>query len=93
METLENRLQKRMHVSLYALLVLTVLLAISVLLESCSDKCEVRSEFVYLEPVYTTVAELRASIDLTAPQEIKAVGQIYIKDHYLFEISNAIKST
>ena len=84
METLENRLQKRMHVSLYALLVLTVLLAISVLLESCSDKCEVRSEFVYLEPVYTTVAELRASIDLTAPQEIKAVGQIYIKDHYLF---------
>ncbi|HYF69415.1 MAG TPA: hypothetical protein VD884_14825 [Ohtaekwangia sp.] len=36
METLENRLQKRMHVSLYALLFLTVLLGLSILLESCS---------------------------------------------------------
>ena len=62
MDTLENRLQKRMHVSLYALLVLTILLAISILLESCSDQCDIRSEYVYLEPVYTTVEELRASI-------------------------------
>lgn len=36
METLESRLQKRIHVSLYALLFLTVLLGLSVLLEGCS---------------------------------------------------------
>lgn len=36
MDTLENRLQKRMHVSLYALLFLTVLLGLSILLEGCS---------------------------------------------------------
>jgi hypothetical protein len=84
MDTLENRLQKRMHVSLYALLVLTILLAISVLLEGCTDKCDIKSEYVYLEPVYTTVEELRASIDLTAPEPINAVGQIYLKDNFLF---------
>ena len=84
MDTLENRLQKRMHVSLYALLVLTMLLAISILLEGCTDSCDIKSEYVYLEPVYTTVEELRASIKVTAPEPIKAVGQIYIKDNFLF---------
>ena len=53
MDTLENRLQKRIHVSLYALLFLTVLLGISVLLEGCTDKCEVTNEYVYYEPVYS----------------------------------------
>lgn len=84
MDTLENRLQKRMHVSLYALIFLTVLLGISILLEGCTDKCEIQSEYVYFEPVYTTVEELRASIDLTEPEPIEGVGKIYVKDNYLF---------
>jgi len=84
MDTLENRLQKRMHVSLYALLVLTMLLAISILLEGCTDSCDIKSEYVYLEPVYTTVEDIRASIEVTAPEPVKAVGQIYIKDNFLF---------
>lgn len=84
MDTLENRLQKRMHVSLYALLFLTVLLAISILLEGCTDKCEIQTEYVYLEPVFTTVEELRASIDLTEAEPLGGVGKIYLKDSYLF---------
>jgi hypothetical protein len=84
MDTLENRLQRRMHVSLYALLVLTVLLGISVLLEGCTDKCEIKSEYVYLEPVYTTVQELRESIEITAPEPVSGVGQLYLKDNLLF---------
>jgi hypothetical protein len=84
MDTLENRLQRRMHVSLYALLVLTVLLGISILLEGCSDKCEIKSEYVYLEPVYTTVQELRESIEITAPEPVSGVGQLYLKDNLLF---------
>lgn len=84
MDTLENRLQKRIHVSLYALLFLTMLLAISVLLEGCTDKCEVKTEYVYLEPIYTTVQELRASIELTAPEPLGVVGKIYLKDNFLF---------
>lgn len=84
MDTLENRLQKRIHVSLYALLFLTVLLGISVLLEGCSDKCELTNEYVYYEPVYTTVAEIRQSISLDEPHAIKGVGKIYFKDGIMF---------
>jgi hypothetical protein len=84
MDTLENRLQRRMHVSLYALLVLTVLLGISVLLEGCSDKCDIKTEYVYLEPVYTTVQQLRESIEITAPEPLHGVGQLYLKDNLIF---------
>lgn len=70
--------------SLFALLFLTILLGISVILEGCTDKCEMRSEFVYFEPVYTTVEELRSSIALTEPQPLEEVGKIYIKDNLLY---------
>mgnify|MGYP003575472919 FL=1 len=43
METLENRLQKKFHVFLYALVFLTVLLGLSVLLEGCMGKEEQNS--------------------------------------------------
>lgn len=84
METLENRLQKRIHVSLYALLFLTTLLGLSVLLEGCADKCEVTNEYTYYEPVYTTVKEIRASIGLLPPQPLQTVGKIYFKDGIMF---------
>lgn len=84
METLENRLQKRIHVSLYALLFLTTLLGLSVLLEGCTDRCETTHEYVYYEPVYTTVEEIRANVGLLEPQPVEAVGKIYFKDGFLF---------
>jgi len=84
MDTLENRLQKRIHVSLYALLFLTVLLGISVLLEGCTDKCEVTNEYVYYEPTYTTVEEIRSSIALMEPQPIRGTGKIYSKDGVMY---------
>ncbi len=84
MDTLENRLQKRIYVSLYALFFLVALLGLSLLLESCQDRCEVTHEYAYLEPVYTTVEEIRASVELVAPQPIASVGKIYFKDNYLF---------
>jgi len=84
METLENRLQKRIHVSLYALLFLTTLLALSVLLEGCTDKCEVTEEYVYFEPVYTTMEEVRSSVALVPAEEINTVGKLYFKDGILY---------
>jgi hypothetical protein len=84
MDTLENRIQKRVHVSLYALLFLTLLLGLSVILEGCADKCEVRHQFVYFEPVYTKLSDIRAGIRITDPQPISSVGKIYFKDNYLF---------
>lgn len=79
MDTLERRLQKRIHVSLYALLFLTSLLGLSVLLEGCTDKCEVTNEYTYYKPVYTTLDELRAGVAVTAPEPIKSVGKIITK--------------
>jgi hypothetical protein len=84
METLENRLQKRIHVSLYALLFLVTLLGLSVLLEGCTDKCEVTNEYTYYEPVYTTIEDIRQQVELVAPQPIHAVGKLYFKDGFLF---------
>lgn len=84
METLENRLQKRIYISLYALFFLIALLGLSVLLEGCTDKCEVTNEYTYFEPVYTTVEEIRAAVVVKAPQPITATGQIYFKDGYLY---------
>ena len=84
MDTLENRLQKRIYVSLYALVFLTLLLGISVLLEGCSDTCEITNEYTYYEPVYTTVEAIREGISLDPPQTIKGVGKIYYKDGMLF---------
>jgi hypothetical protein len=84
METLDIRLQKRMHVSLYALLFLTVLLGISILLEGCSDTCETKMQYTYFEPVYTSFEELRSSATLSEPQPLTNVGKIYRKDNYIF---------
>lgn len=84
METLENRLQKRIHVSLYALLFLTALLGLSVLLEGCTDRCEVTREYVYYEPVYTTVEEIRNEISLLPAQPVSSVGALYFKDDILY---------
>lgn len=84
MDTLENRIQKRVHVSLYALLFLTALLGLSVLLEGCSDRCEVHNHFVYYEPVYTTLADIRSGVKATNAKPIGAIGKIYFKDDFLF---------
>ncbi|HYC86221.1 MAG TPA: hypothetical protein VEB86_13405 [Chryseosolibacter sp.] len=84
MEALNARLKKRIHVSLYAIIFLTGLLGISVILESCTDTCEVTHEYVYYAPVYTSLTELRTSVELTDPKPVETVGKIYIKDHWLF---------
>jgi hypothetical protein len=84
METLENKFQKRLQVSLYPLLFLVTLLGLSVLLEGCTDSCEVTNEYVYYEPVYTTIDQVRASVELVAPQKINSVGKIYFKDNIIF---------
>ena len=73
METLDVRLQKRMHVSLYALLFLTVLLGISILLEGCSDSCDTKVHYTYFEPTYLSFDELRSSAKLVEAQPLNVV--------------------
>jgi hypothetical protein len=84
METVENRLQKRIHISLYALLFLTTLLGLSVLLEGCTDSCEVTHEYTYYEPVYSTMEEVRAGVSILPAQNINTTGKIYFKDGFMY---------
>ncbi|MFZ6010964.1 MAG: LVIVD repeat-containing protein [Bacteroidota bacterium] len=84
MEMIKSGTQKRISVSLFALLFLAALLGLSILLESCSDKCEVTSEYTYFAPVYTPLTEIRSSVKLGSPEPITEVGKIYFKDGYLF---------
>ncbi len=50
----------------------------------CEDNYEIEQKYSYFEPVYTTTAEIRASVGLTSPQTIREAGKIYIKDNWLF---------
>lgn len=50
----------------------------------CSDKVEITQRYTYLEPIYTTTAEIRASFGILPPQPIQQTGKIYLMDHYLF---------
>lgn len=84
MAPLETRIQKRLHVSLYALLFLTVLLGLSVMLEGCTDRCETTAEYVYFEPVFTPMETIRESVEFTGPREVKTLGRLYLKGDYLF---------
>lgn len=55
MDTLENRLQRRTHASLFALIFLTVLLGLSVLLEGCDDQFGEGNKYGYYKPNYASV--------------------------------------
>lgn len=61
-----------------------VLLLLLLIPFACEDKYEVEQKYSYFEPIYTTAAEIRASVGVVAPQEIKEAGKIYIKDNWVF---------
>jgi len=69
---------------LWALIILTTLLVLSLLLESCTDHCTETIVYKYYEPVYTPLDEIRAGVKQESPQPLKGVGKIYFKDGFLF---------
>ena len=66
-----------------ALLIGAIIVATLSLL-SCTDTCETTETYVYLEPVYTSANEVRASFASLDPRTLENSGKIYRKDHYLF---------
>lgn len=76
-DTLEIRLQRRMHVSLYALLFLTTLLGFSILLDGCTYSREVKNTYVQFDPSYALLEGDKNCTDvqpMDAKQEISAFG-------------------
>lgn len=60
------------------------LLLLSFGLQDCSDRCKVTNTYTYYKPVYSTSAEVRASVRYEAPRQLTNLGKIYLKDNYLF---------
>ncbi len=54
------------------------------LLSQCTDKVEVTRRYTYLEPVYTSTAELRAAFAIEPARPIEKPGKMYFLDGYLF---------
>ena len=52
--------------------------------QHCEDTCVVENTFVYLEPVYSTSAEIKAAAGFKAPQEIHKAGKIYFYENFIF---------
>ena len=74
--------QKSVSVKLF--IFISLLFVISFIVGSCTDDCEVRNDYTYMEPVYTTLEELRSSVEITVPREIKRTGKIFFKNNTLY---------
>jgi len=57
---------------------------LGVTLVRCSDKCQVKSTYVYFKPVYSTSAEIKAATGLKTATSLSSPGKIYLKDKNLF---------
>jgi|GEM_PF-2071751 len=77
-DTLEIRLQRRMHVSLYALLFLTALLGFTVLLDGCAFNREVKNTYVQFEPSYAMLQDVTPwhGFNPCTEQEMQAFGPL-----------------
>ncbi len=63
---------------------LVTLVLFGATLTRCSDKCQVKSTYVYFQPVYSTMAEIKASTGLKSAQPLSSPGKIYLKDKNLW---------
>ncbi len=71
-----------MKLSFFRLGSLAVL--ISLAFQQCSDKCNVKRNYTYYEPVYLTSAEIKAATGMIAARALSSPGKIYLKDQNLF---------
>jgi hypothetical protein len=76
MEKLEVRLQRRMHVSLYALLFLTILLGISILLEGCSQSAEKRADIFYRATKMNEVEQIQSEKTMSDENSLSMLNKI-----------------
>ena len=84
MKTLLSKIGSREKSALHGLIYIVLLLLISILLEGCTDRCETRNSYVYYEPVYTSLDELRSMVEQGDPRELNQLGKLYLKNDYLF---------
>lgn len=50
----------------------------------CSDKVEVTQTYTVMEPIYMTPEEIRSAVEISEPENINALGKIYLYGHFVF---------
>lgn len=76
------RAQRALSIKLF--IFISLLFVISFIFGGCSEGCEVTHQYTYMEPVYTPLEELRSSVAIIEPQEIKQAGKIFFKGNTLY---------
>jgi hypothetical protein len=68
------------------------LIVLATIVSGCSDKCQVTNSYVYYEPVYKSLAQIKSEIGLQSPKELNSIGKIYYKDQkiYINEVAKGI---
>ena len=57
---------------------------LGIFLSGCTDDCDSRLYYTYLEPVYMTTQEIREAFEFREPVELPFPGKIYLFGDYLF---------
>ncbi len=51
---------------------------------SCTDQCEYTSRYVFYEPVYTSLENIRSEFGIEPAQNIEQAGKIYFRNGFMF---------
>lgn len=73
-----KKISETTSIFVQAIIMIVLLFSIGMLLQGCTDKCEVTTTYIYYEPVYTALDEVRASVVLQEPAEMQNPGKIYL---------------
>ncbi|MDH5380709.1 MAG: hypothetical protein OEW75_07655, partial [Cyclobacteriaceae bacterium] len=85
MKNFETYLTGRMHKIISPVFFILMLLLFAFGFQQCSDICTDSRSIIYYEPVYTSVADLRAAIKNTPTvREIVNPGKLYYLNGYIF---------
>ncbi len=75
-----NKISETTTILVQTIIMIVLLFSIGMLLQGCTDKCEVTStyDYQYFEPVYTSLSEIRSSVAFQEPEALNNTGKIYI---------------
>lgn len=83
-KTMALRVSETTTIFVQTIIMIVLLFGLGLLLKGCTDKCETTKTYVYYEPVYTTVEEIRSSVKLQDPVDIQNPGKIYLYGSFIF---------
>lgn len=81
---IKTKINEKGEIAIYLIAYVIILLAISTIMTSCTDTCEIERTYTYYEPIYTSMEEIRSSVKSAPAEPIETLGKIYFKDNNLF---------